>query len=82
MELEARAALESLNRRYASGWAFQVAEAYAWLGEPDEAFQWISRADEQLDTGILMVRYDPLLRKLHADPRWKALLRKMNLPVD
>jgi len=28
------------------------------------------------------VKFDPLLHRLRGDPRYSALLRKMNLPVD
>jgi serine/threonine-protein kinase len=79
---ESRRALETLEVRHAGGWAYQVAEAHAWLGDIDEAFRWLTRADEQYDTGIVMVKYDPFLRALRSDPRYAALLRKMNLPAD
>src|SRR4030095_12107942 len=33
------------------------------------------------DTGLLSVRVDPMLRELHSDPRYTALLVKMGLPL-
>jgi hypothetical protein len=32
------------------------------------------------DGGLIHVKVDPLLDKLHGDPRFTALLRRMSLP--
>ena len=61
--------------------ACQIAAVYAWRGERDAAFEWLQRSYELRDTGLLSVRVDPLLRELHSDPRYTALLVKMGLPL-
>ena len=66
--------------KHASDGAYQVAEALAWLGEKDKAFEWLERAYQQRDGGLSEVKVDLLLDRLHGDPRFKALLKKMNLP--
>ena len=58
---------------------FQVAEAYAYFGNVNQAFAWLDRAVEDRDPGILWLRADPLLRDLTGDPRYAALLRRLNL---
>jgi hypothetical protein len=73
-------ALDELIAKYAHESAFQVAEVYAWRGEKDQAFAWLERAYQQRDSGLADVKVDPLLQSLYADPRYPALLRKMNLP--
>ena len=62
--------------------AYQIAEIYAWRHEHDRAFEWLERCYRERDSGLIQAGLDPLLRSLHPDPRWKALLRKMNLPVE
>ncbi len=64
------------------GLAYQIAQAHAWRGELDEAFRWLEKALADHDAGMTHLRYDPLLRNLRPDPRYTALLRRMNLPVD
>jgi TolB-like protein/DNA-binding winged helix-turn-helix (wHTH) protein len=59
---------------------FQVAEVYAFRGESDEAFQWLDRAYEQKDSLVHGVKYSQPFDNLHNDPRYRAFLRKMNLP--
>jgi len=59
--------------------AYQIAEVYAWRGEPEPAFTWLERAYVQRDGGLTLVKCDPMLEKLHGDPRFAALLRRMNL---
>jgi len=59
--------------------AYQVAEVYAARGEVDLAFAWLERAYDQRDGGLSQMKPDPLLRSLHADPRWFPFLRKMGL---
>ena len=77
---EAQQRLDELVVKDADGAAFQIAEVYAWWGDKDKAFQWLDRAYAQHDGGLAIVKVDPLLRSLRSDPRYKAFLRRMNLP--
>jgi serine/threonine-protein kinase len=78
---ESRAALQELEQKDGHGWAFQIAQVQAFGGEADEAFLWLDRALGQRDMGAaLEVKGDPLLRKIRGDPRYAALLARMNLP--
>ena len=67
-------------RERADTWAFQIAGVYAWRGENNAAFDWLDRAYRQHDAGMTRLTLEPLLRGLRGDPRFKALVRKMNLP--
>jgi TolB-like protein/thioredoxin-like negative regulator of GroEL len=60
--------------------AYQIAQVYAWRGEPDPAFQWLGTAVEHHDAGLAYAKYDPLLQRIRDDPRYAALLKKLNLP--
>jgi TolB-like protein/Flp pilus assembly protein TadD len=61
--------------------AYQIAQVYAVRGEKDKAFEWLQISFDNHDTGTLAVLIDPLMRDLRDDPRYKALLAKMNLPT-
>jgi TolB-like protein len=76
---DADAALQKLVDNSA-GSEFQVAEAYAYFGNVDQAFVWLDRAVALRDPGIQWLRGDPLLRNITRDPRYAALLRRLNLP--
>jgi hypothetical protein len=75
---DANAALAVLLANSA-GSEFQVAETYAYFGNSDKAFYWLDRAIDH-DPGIQWLRGDPLFKGITADPRYAALLRKLNLP--
>jgi hypothetical protein len=60
-----------------SSWIGMV---YAARNDADRAFTWFDRAFGQHDDGLLWVKGDPLLVQVTHDPRYKALLSKMNLP--
>jgi TolB-like protein/Flp pilus assembly protein TadD len=77
---ESQQALDELISKHAPDGAYQVAEALAWRGEKDKAFEWLERAYQQRDGGLSEVKVDLLLDRLHGDPRFKAVLKKMNLP--
>jgi TolB-like protein/DNA-binding winged helix-turn-helix (wHTH) protein/Flp pilus assembly protein TadD len=79
-EQDSRAALTELIGKHATDSAFQVAEVYGFRGEPDKAFAWLGRAYEQRDTGLIMIKTDPLLKGLRHDQRYVALLKRMRLP--
>jgi TolB-like protein/Flp pilus assembly protein TadD len=74
--------LEQLIAEYGksnvSDW--QIARVYAWRGEKDHAFEWAERAYTRRDTGFTWIKIDTDFRSLRGDPRYKALLKKMNLP--
>jgi len=77
---ESQAALDELIAVHQRDAAYQVAEVFAWRGERDRSFEWLERAYAQRDTGIGLLSYDPVFRQLRGDPRYKAMLRKLNLP--
>ena len=62
------------------GDAFEIAEAHAFRGEVDQAFAWLDRAYSQKDPSLYMIKGDPNFKNIETDPRYKAFLRKMNLP--
>jgi adenylate cyclase len=77
---DASTALAALERNDASGLAYSIALVHARRGEIDQAFAWLDRAYLQHDSYLPLVHRDPWFKNLHSDPRWKAFLRKMNLP--
>lgn len=80
---ESQRALDALVAKYAHVRAAFVADVYAARGDVDRALEWLDRAITQRDSYLLeTVRTDPLLRSIRSDPRFAALLRKMNLPAD
>jgi serine/threonine protein kinase/tetratricopeptide (TPR) repeat protein len=72
-------ALDEEIAKHASDSAYQIAEACSWRGEKDSAFSWLERAYRQGDGGLAEAKIDPLLENLRGDPRYEALLRKLNL---
>ncbi len=87
-ERAAQAALETLRSRYAEREAYEIALVYAWLGQTDAAFQWLDRAVAQHGGGgmsrlaMRSITFEPLLRKVRGDPRYPALLARMQVPRD
>lgn len=78
---EADALLAELIKANGDSAAYQIAEAYAWREQADLAFAWLQRAYDQHDGGLELMKVDPLLRSLHDDPRFAALLKKLGLPL-
>ena len=63
-----------------NGMAYQISYVYAARNDIDRAMYWLESAYRLHDTGLLSLKHDPMLKNLEPDPRYKALLRKMNLP--
>jgi TolB-like protein/DNA-binding winged helix-turn-helix (wHTH) protein/tetratricopeptide (TPR) repeat protein len=81
-EAASQEALRTLITRHAPIGAYQVAQAYAWRGEKDKAFEWLERAERQYDAGLAQLKFDPMMRKLHDDPRYKHWLKRLKLDDD
>jgi TolB-like protein/cytochrome c-type biogenesis protein CcmH/NrfG len=77
---EADVALSELIAKYHAHNAYEIARVYAFRKQSDEAFQWLDRAYAEHDDGLIQTKVDPLLKNLHNDPRYTALLKKLNLP--
>jgi TolB-like protein len=77
---ESDAALSELITTYQASNAFEIATIYAFRNQTDEAFEWLDRAYAQRDPSMMSIKVDPLLKSLHNDPRFAALLKKLNLP--
>jgi TolB-like protein/Flp pilus assembly protein TadD len=73
-------ALERVKNEY-TNWPFGVAVAHASRGEGDATIEWLERAYEVRDPDLLMFGpAHPFFAFLRDDPRYRAVLRKMNLP--
>jgi eukaryotic-like serine/threonine-protein kinase len=57
-----------------------IAAICAFLGEKDQAFQWLGIAYQERQSRLPCIRIDPRFDLLRGDPRFQALLRKMNFP--
>jgi TolB-like protein/Flp pilus assembly protein TadD len=78
---EARSLLRDLHAIASGGYVPRT--SFAWihfgLGEVDDAFVWMDRAIEARDHMMTPIKTYPFLDPLRSDPRFSALLRKMNL---
>ena len=79
-EKESDAVLRQLVAKYHTQNAYLIAQVYAFRNQFDEAFEWLDRAYVQRDDDLIVTKVDPLLKNLHPDARYTALLRKLNMP--
>jgi len=81
-EAEAREILKQLDEIAATG-KYVPPVSWAWiymgLGENDKAFEWLEKAYEAHATWMVYLKIDPYYIYIRSDPRFKALLKKMNL---
>jgi hypothetical protein len=55
-----------------------VAHVYLGMQDADQAIQWLTKAID-LHPGVLQLKADPVYDPLRADPRFTALLSRINL---
>jgi len=78
---EANRELAALEADFASSKAWSIGSIHACRGEPDAAFSWFERAYRQRDGWLPLIKSDPCVGRLTADPRYSALLRQLGLPA-
>ena len=61
--------------------SFHFAVSYAALGNKDEAFFWLRRGIDEGSIGFNELDVHPWFDDLRSDPRFKALLKRTNLPA-
>jgi tetratricopeptide (TPR) repeat protein len=79
-QVEADEALEEQIAHWADTGAFYVARTYAFRGDHERSLQWLERAYKQKDPGLADLVGEHAFSNIADDPRFKAFLRKMNLP--
>jgi adenylate cyclase len=77
---DAAAALENFIQDHGKEQPMLVADAYSYLGDADHAFDWLERAYRQKDPLMPYVKSDSRVHGLVHDARYKAFLKKLNLP--
>jgi hypothetical protein len=76
---QARHALDQLLAHPQAVGPYGIAEVYAWRGDTDEAFDWLQRAYSQPDSGLQYITFDPLVKQLRGDRRYKVILRQLGI---
>jgi hypothetical protein len=61
--------------------SIDVAVLYAMAGENDQAFEWLEKCLEERNPQMPYLGASVEFEALRSDPRFKELLRKMNLPI-
>jgi TolB-like protein/tetratricopeptide (TPR) repeat protein len=74
------AALQHAEQANGDDGHYQYAEVHAQRGEKDEAFASLDRAWSFHDPGLAIMKADRYMIPLRGDPRFEALLKKMNFP--
>ena len=72
-ELEEKSARKEANGQF-------IAAVYAGLGERDKAFEWLEKDFQTRNGKLQEIRWTFSLLPLSDDPRFKDLLKRMNLP--
>lgn len=74
------AALHRAQKIFGDAANYQYSDVYARQGEKDRAFASLERAWAFRDPGLAGMKEDVWLDSLRADPRFAALLQRMNFP--
>jgi hypothetical protein len=61
--------------------AMNYAHAYTRLADKEQASAWLAKAEQERNGRLIYeIKLDPIYDSLRSDPRFKDLLKRMNLP--
>jgi TolB-like protein/Flp pilus assembly protein TadD len=75
---EARRLMDRAMATVADNSAYQIAQAWAWMGQRDAAFTWLERALHQMDGGLALLQFDAFFDSLRDDARYRELLVRLH----
>jgi TolB-like protein/DNA-binding winged helix-turn-helix (wHTH) protein/Flp pilus assembly protein TadD len=80
--VEARALLKKLEQRSKAGFvpAYDLAVVNIAIGEREAALEWLERAYQEGDWAFIVFATEPRLDPVRSDPRFQAILKKLNIP--
>jgi TolB-like protein/Tfp pilus assembly protein PilF len=77
---DAAAILSQLQSEFGDASAYQYATIYAQWGDRAKALEWLESAWRLRDPGLVYLKTEPLLDPLRNEPRFQAIVRKLNFP--
>ena len=82
-QTEARSVIRELEDKYARKEAIgqDIAAIYAGLGEKDRALEWLEKDLQVHNDRLPNIRWELQFESLRDDPRFKDLLKRMNLQI-
>ena len=57
----------------------EFVHAYAGLSRKSDSLDWLEKAADERCTGLMVMKFDPRLDHLKKEPRFRAILQRMNL---
>jgi TolB-like protein len=60
--------------------SYSIAIIYAGLNDKDKAFEWLNKAYDERSFFIALLKVETVLDNLRPDPRFKEMLKRLNLP--
>ena len=79
MQRTAEMMISKRDTIYIPSW--QICTLYCRAGMKEEALEWLEKAYEEHDSNMPFISVDPLFNFLRDEPRFKNLLKKMDLDV-
>jgi hypothetical protein len=73
--------IDRMRELFGSAASFQYAQIYAQAHESDRAFAELDKALSVKDPGLQTLKVDPFLDPIRSDPRFAALLKRLNFPT-
>lgn len=72
--------LERIRSAFGAAASYHYSEVYAQAGDTNRAFAELDNAVRAKDTGLQQLKRDPFLDGIVRDPRFAALLKRLNFP--
>jgi TolB-like protein/tetratricopeptide (TPR) repeat protein len=80
LHTDAEAQLSKMKAAQGDAMAYQYATIYAQWGNRTRALEWLDTAMRLRDSGIQVLKTDPLLDPLRNEPRFQAVMRELKFP--
>ena len=77
---DAQAMLAKLQAERGEDVAYQFAEIYAQWNDPTQSLLWLDVAVRLHDSGLVLLKVDPLLDLVRKQPRFQAVERDLRFP--
>ena len=62
--------------------AYDISTIYAALGQTDETFAWLERAFDERSQLLGWLPWDPVFDGIRSDPRYRGVVRRLNLDIE